>query len=297
MKRRFALLFLLLFLILLLPVSADFGPKESVRVSIEGLDGRRCFGTLLSERDSTGPQSVWDGKEEHIYLDGLDMDIWRAFAGYEDADGYYFLQIGWDVSESAEIAWKYYPPYRFKILLYFPDEGCFAVSDICEKYAFDTYYTVRVDGDAITSAEYDGDKSTDARLEAWRSYRYKQELISLGWRILLTILVEMAIGLAFGFRKKKALLVLIAVNTVTQILLNIALNVINFHAGEWAFVFFYVLLEMAVFIIEAILYSVTLRRMSEPARPVRFYVGYAFLANAVSFVVGLILAHVIPGIF
>jgi hypothetical protein len=48
----------------------------------------------------------------------------------------------------------YYPPEDFKILLYFPADDRFAVSEeACERYAFDSYYQVNLSGVDPVSAE------------------------------------------------------------------------------------------------------------------------------------------------
>ena len=133
--------------------SADTGSEASVRINFENMGDELCYGTLLSKNPSTGPNSAWDGDEDHIYNELIDLDIWRAFVEYEDADGYYFLQIGWKVNEKKELAWTYYPPDNFKILLYYPETNKYVVSGICERYAFDTYYTVDMAGVDIGSAK------------------------------------------------------------------------------------------------------------------------------------------------
>lgn len=309
--------------LLFAPVTAraDMGPKPSVRILFENMGGELCYGTLLSERQSTGPASVWDGNEEDARHNGnyewcaLDYETWKAFVEYEDPDGYYFLQEGWDVGETKEIAWTYYPPNRFKILLYYPETGTFVSSGIYEKYAFDTYYTVDMNGvdmgsveyneelstdqrmEEFGSVEYDEELSTNERIEAYRSYNYRVEVISMIVRILATIAVEMILALLFGFRKKKQLLLLIGVNTATQVILNVLLNVINYSSGHWAFVFFYVLFELLVFGVEAIVYCMWMNRLSEKTKPTWFYVLYAFVANGVSFVAGIYIANLLPGIF
>jgi hypothetical protein len=72
-----------------------------------------------------------------------DYAIWEAFDSYQDKDDFYFLQYFTKLGEDAAFRWGYYPPKEFKILLYFPDDGSFAVSDeVYERYAFDSYYTV-----------------------------------------------------------------------------------------------------------------------------------------------------------
>lgn len=201
------------------------------------------------------------------------------------------------VSETKKIEWTYYPPNSFKILLYYPETETFVVSGIYEKYAFDTYYTVDMNGINIGSVNYNEELSTDEQIEAYRSYNYRVEIVSLIARILITIAIEMVIALLFGFRKKNQLLLLIGVNTATQILLNVLLNIINYHSGELAFVVFYVLLEIVVFVIEAMLYSRILKKNSDNPKQKWFYWLYALIANAVSFGAGIVIAQILPGIF
>lgn len=284
---------------------ADIGPKASVRILFENMGDELCYGTLLSERESTGPSYIWDGEEEDARHNeneryswaAFDYETWKAFVEYEDADGYFFLQEGWVVSETKKIEWTYYPPSRFKILLYYPETGTFVSSGIYEKYAFDTYYTVDMDGVKISTVEYDEELSTNERMEAYRSYNYRVEVISLVARILVTIAIEMVLALFFGFREKKQVLLLAGMNIATQIILNVLLNVINYNSGHWAFVFFYVLFELVVFGLEAVVYCAWMKRFSEKTRAKWFYVLYAFVANAVSFVAGIFVANLLPGIF
>lgn len=288
-----------------LPVTAnaDIGPKESVRIQFENMGDALCYGTLLSERESTGPATVWDGREENArtyeeypYSNYLVREVWEAFVNYKDPDGYYFLQEGWTVSETKEIAWTYYPPSSFKILLYYPETETFVSSGIYERYAFDTYYTVDMEGVNIGSAEYNEDLSTNERIDVCRSYNYRQEMLSLAARIALTIVIEMIVAVLFGFRKKKQLLILAIINFITQIILNLLLNIINYKSGPLAFTVFYALLEIAVFALEAGLYCKFLKKVSEKQKN-WYYVTYSFVANSVSFGAGFFLAKILPGIF
>lgn len=299
-KNRFFAAFLCaMALMCIFPVNAnaDMGPKASVRILFQNMGDEVCYGTLLSKEKSLGPQTAWDGREENIQTGDLDLNIWKAFAGYRDPDGYFFLQIGWPVSETKEIPWTYYPPQSFKILLYYPETGRYLVSGICERYAFDTYYTVDMGGIASETDAHDDALSGSVQLETFRSYDYQTELLSLLARVLLTIAVEMVAALLFGFRKKKQLLLLAGVNTATQILLNVLLNVFNYLYGEWAFVFFYVLFELLVIAIEAVVYCIFMNHLTDQPKKKSFYILYALVANAVSFAVGLLLARVLPGIF
>ena len=107
----------------------------------------------------------------------------------------------------------------------------------------------------------------------------------------------MSIALLFGFRGKKALLLLVGVNTVTQIILNVLLNIINFRSGSWAFVAWYIMLELAIFAIEAALYTAFIKKLTGKEKPVLFYGAYSLVANGISFGAGLIIANILPGIF
>ena len=201
------------------------------------------------------------------------------------------------MSESGQLHWNYYPPQRFKILLYYPETGKFVASGIYERYAFDSYFTVDMAGVDIGTVIGDGETSGGDDFTADRSYEWGREAVSLVIRILITLAIEMGVALLFGFRKKRALLLLVTVNAVTQILLNVALNVIRFHSGEAAFVLGYVLLELVVFAIEAVFCSVLRRKLADTEKPVWFFVLYALTANAVSFGAGLAIANILPGIF
>lgn len=271
-------------------VHADMGPKPSVKITFEGLGDELCYGTLLSKNDSTGPATVYDGIPDYAVHSGnydwtdLDYETWKAFVEYKDSDGYYFLQEGWRVDESKSLAWTYYPPSSFKILLYFPESKTFITSGIYETYAFDSYFTV------------DTNNMTDI-LVAEKSYDYSWELISLALRIIITIALETGIAILFGFRSKKQLLIISGVNIVTQIILNILLNIINYSSGSLAFTVFYILFEIIVFATEAIIFSYTFKRFDKNA--VKRYIPavYAFVSNALSFGAGFLIAKFIPGIF
>ena len=289
MKEKFSqLIFVFLCILMLFPVgiSADTGPKPSVRIQFKNMGDELCYGTLLSKEESTGPARAWDGEEENINLDFVDRDIWEAFVNYEDSDGYYFLQWAWKVNDTKELAWTYYPPNEFKVLLYYPETNTFISSDVCKRYAFDTYYTVDMDGIEIGSIKYDENLSGNQRLIMHKSYQFKNEVKALVCRILITVVVEVLIGLLFKFRNKELLYILL-INVITQIILNVLLNV---YTG-FGYYFVYLSLESLVFVIEAIFYCLMFKKKKG------YCVLYALVANLASFVIGLYLANLFPGLF
>lgn len=282
---RFLLVFVLLLPLLTMTASADMGPKPSIVVNFKGLEGEVYYVTLLSSVPSTGPWSAENGDHGDA--------VAEKFSTYQDTDGFYFIGHFENCTESDTFRWRYYPPRDFKILLYFPEHDHFIVTaDIYARYAFDSYYTVDAAGLDILSVSVAGDE-----MAVTRTYDYRWEGISLLCRVFITIAAELGVALLFGFRTKRLLLLIGVTNVVTQTVLNVLLNVINFHHGYFAFVFFYFWLELLVFGIEAAVYTVWLRRRgSGTARRLR-PVLYAFSANALSFAAGMLVARWVPGIF
>lgn len=282
-KKRLLLCALLLALMLSTTARADIGPKPSVHVIFEGLR-EPCYATLLCENEVYGPHRTWSPGEE-IYSwwpSEPDKAIWHAFEDYDDPDGYHFLQNYWRVDGGEPLDWDYYPPSVYKILLYYPESGEFASSEILDRYAFDSYYTVDVSGGTV---------------QPERSYEYGMEVVSLLVRIVLTVAVELGLALLCGLRRRWQVKTVVLVNVITQVALNVALNIINYKAGSMAFTIFYILLEIAVFIAEAVVFTLLLRRRAPEGEKMGHPVVFAFWANVFSFAVGYGLAHWIPGIF
>lgn len=100
------------------------------------------------------------------------------------------------------------------------------------------------------------------------------------------------------FQNKKQLLIIGCVNIITQSILNILLNLINYKQGSMMFVFNYVWMEVFIFIIKARVYSVFLDKYSITKLTKKWRVPlYALTANIVSFGIGIYISYLIPGIF
>ncbi len=283
-KRPTALLIAVLVFALALPLAvfADMGPKPSVRVNFTGAGGREFYATLLSETSGTGPYSATPGTSWGNDLEGNDAML-EAIAAYQDPDGFYFLRTAWLCSETEPLAWTYYPPATYKLLVYFPDTGEFLTSGVYSRYAFDNYYTT------------DLTDLVNGQLVLRKSYDYTWELVSLAVRIVATFALELAVAVPFGLAKKPFLRPILAINLVTQIGLNLGLNLIAYWMGGLAFLLFFWPLELLVFIVEAAAYRRLLgRRGGVSARRTTLY---ALAANAVSCAAGFRLAQAIPGIF
>lgn len=288
MRKKLTVLLCMLLVFLALPVSAraDIGPKPSVVVDFRGLEGETYYATLLSRQKTTGPYSaLTDANRSYAHYQPGDEDygVFLKFAEYEDADGFYFLQYFQNCTETQRFSWTYYPPREFKLLLYFPEEDRFLSSgEHYERYAFDSSFTATVSGQTLA---------------ARRSYEYGRELWAMLLRILLTLAIELLIALPFGLWERRRFLLILWVNAATQAALNLALQVTAYLSGWLAFVMLYALLELLVFLGEALLYRRYLPGRGKRPLPVWKPWVYALAANAASFALGLWLAEKLPALF
>lgn len=135
-------------------------------------------------------------------------------------------------------------------------------------------------------------------ITALPSYGYRSETPTLAVRPLLTIAIELGIALLFGLREKRLFSFIAVVNVVTQILLNIALNLAGYTSGPWAFMETYILLESLIFVLEALLYIWFANRQSSGTFISKTrLILYALFANGISFGAGLGLSHLLPKLF
>ena len=292
MKRKLLIFLLCISLLSAMSVTAfaDMGPKPSVHVNLKNLPEGPVYGTLVSADRSTGPSSAWDRDPAHARVKPgePEYDVWKAFMDYQDGqdpDGYWFLQEWWDCSDG-DFAWTYYPPSDFKILLYFPESGAFLSSGICQRYAFDSYFDATPENGVLTVK---------------RSYqtRILPELWGLLCRMVLTVAVELLIGLLFWPWEKDVFRLLIVVNVLTQLLLNLALNVYAYFNGTFILIYglVYFLLEVAVMVIETLAYNKRMPDAIGDEIPMGKALGYSMVANLCSFALGLVLVRQMPWMF
>ncbi len=136
----------------------------------------------------------------------------------------------------------------------------------------------------------------DVLLHAEPSYDYKWEIISLIARIAITLALEIAVAFVFGLGKKNLLGFITVTNVITQVLLNLILFSVDINHGSMAFTAYYVFLEICVFAVEAVAYSLYIKKKQLDISKKKVIL-YALVANVLSFGAGLGLAHIIPGIF
>lgn len=290
MKRRlFCGSILALLLVCLLPLwaAADTGPKPSITVTPEGFGEDACYLTLLSQTETTGPwskQESFAASKDSYGNPEVDEAIWTAFNDYEDADGFYFLGCYGEVTGGQMFCWSYYPPDTFKVLAYFPDSGTFAVGPVTERKEFSARYTV-------------SPSETGETLLIEKARNQEAENKSFVGRLVLTLALELAVAVVFGFRAKRQIITIVCMNLITQVGLNQAItHLFPVVSSRWYWPGLLVL-EVLIFLVEGAVYARLLPRWKKDPAAVCHPWKYALAANVASFGVGLILARLIPGMF
>lgn len=262
--------------------SADCGPKDSVTISFPNISGE-FYVTLLSTSQSYGPWSAEHATYELESIRESDPELHAAFLkmhGYSES-GYYFLGNVQRCSSRESYRWGYYPPNCFKVLIYNAETESFYTSEQLSQYAFSSYYEAEIDeGGGLTCRQ---------------SYDYGREALLFLGRVALTLAIELLIALPFGYLKAGRRGVIIYTNLTTQLLLNLALNAINFRSGWLTMMIAYLLLEIGVFVIEGAVYTaVTIKRPEfddRRGRAARAWL-YALAANFASFAAGIAIFYI-----
>lgn len=321
MKKHLRSLPALLIAVLLLccVAFADTGPKPSAAFTFTGMPDEDYYVTMLAEVDHYGPHRIYQEGDDLPYVleagrDDPAYPAWQNLVDYKDTDGYYFLD---DLFEQChgddEASWHYYPPERFKLLLYFPESDIFLCSTVTERYAFDSVYRLDLGGKspaeiaALTLTDPNGDPIPSGRDDETaigevtldKSDGTHQQIIGFFGRLGITLVIELALAWGWKYRKGSQLLFIGIVNLITQCLLNVALLYWGAQETSRGFIiFWYVLLELAVTGIEAAAYAYLLPGTDHREKSVRRHAAmYAIAANVLSFLGGLALSEVFPFLF
>ena len=321
MKKHLRSLPALLIAVLLLccVAFADTGPKPSAAFTFTGMPDEDYYVTMLADVDGYGPHRIYQEGDDLPYVleagrDDPAYPAWQKFVDYKDADGYYFLD---DLFEQChgddEASWHYFPPERFKLLLYFPESDTFLCSTVTERYAFDSVYRLDLGGKspaeiaALTLTDPNGDplpsgkddETAIGEVTLDKSDGTHQQIIGFFGRLGITLVIELALAWGWKYRKGSQLLFIGIVNLITQCLLNVALLCWGAQETSRGFIiFWYVLLELAVTGIEAAAYAYLLPGTDHREKSVRRHAAmYAIAANVLSFLGGLALSEIFPILF
>ena len=290
MKRHIKAFVLLLSIVIIacmfsVSVSANSALMPGFEVALHNPTNTECCVTLLT--------NISDYKKFAIHSDGDQLP--HNLVGYEEImeklseyasnnnDEVYFndwyCSVGAISAKNLEMFTSF---GRFQVLVYFPSTDKYIVSEIIKPYAVESKYSIEItENEIVITSNFDS---------AWN-------IVALAVRIIVTISLELIIALLFGFKGKKKIIPIVIVNLITQAGLNIGMNVFHvFVNNEISLIIYYFLLEIAVFIVEAVIYNVIFRKNDKTISTAKINI-YAFVSNFVSFVASPLIARMMKGIF
>lgn len=141
-------------------------------------------------------------------------------------------------------------------------------------------------GDSLVEIYYSFyilDLETQTLLDDYPAWRAP---VSAIMRVILTLLIEGIVFFLFAYREKRSWIVFLIVNLVTQGILHVWITVLGY--SNYGILFLWIG-EMIVLIVEIVVYLFALKEHKKPRA-----VGFAFLANFLSLILGTVLYHLLP---
>lgn len=269
---------------------ADFGPKPSVVVEFENAGDQEYYVTLVAKENRLGSPYSRITAEDQPETD--DIAIWNRLVAYEDPDGMVFAGNVQKLTGDGAYVWGYYPPSEFRVLIYFPDTDSFVESsEILEQYAFDSYY--QMDFNDLPENWNDA----VAAIPVTRKYNLLWQITAFLLRLAVTVAVECLLAVLFGFKGKRQMLLVLAVNCATQL----AMNLLILDESVGLFVFYvlqYALIEVGVILAEGLVYCLALPKLATPEQNRNIHpIAFAFFGNVASFSLGFLLSNCFPMLF
>ena len=191
---------------------------------------------------------------------------------YKDDEGFKWITDYYKCNGESKISFTYYCPDVYKIVIYQNDQFLIA-TEALEMYAYSTYYEI----DFST-----GTVSTPEDIKVTKTYDYFSEILNLIVRIVLTLVIELGLFFLFRLYTKRNFKVVLITNLLTQIFLNVVINISLYNSGYMDALFLLFALEFVILIIEFIAYQLLLKEKKR-----WIIILYPIIANALSFGLGL----------
>lgn len=269
---------------------ADFGPKPSVVVEFENAGDREYYVTLVAKENRLGSPYSRITAVDQPETD--DIAVWNRLVAFEDPDGMVFAGNVQKLTGDGAYVWGYYPPSEFRVLIYFPDTDSFVESsEVLEQYAFDSYY--QMDFNDLPENWNDA----VAAIPVTRKYNLVWQITAFLLRLAVTVVIECLLAVLFGFKGKRQMLLVLAVNCATQL----AMNLLILDESVGLFVFYvlqYALIEVGVILAEGLVYCLALPKLATPEQNRNIHpIAFAFFGNVASFSLGFLLSNCFPMLF
>ena len=279
--KRVSMFFLVLFVsILICPLvaNADIGPKPSIEVIVKNPPETEYYLDLLV--DYSEDESHENIHEKEIYSEKMynilrdyNVDGWRPalvtgtkvplfgkLTGVQDGNNmvHKFSYVG--------------VPDKFKVIMVTADGETIVSQDVINRKAFNSI--VYFDSKTMKLAE-------NSLVTAY--------LLQFIKTCSITLIIEGLILILFRFNLKKNWKPFLAINILTQVLLTLIVFGTMYTSGLLTAILTYIPFEIAILVIEAMLFSRYLTQHSKSRR-----VAFAITANISSFLLGIVVLIYFP---
>ncbi len=262
---------LIICLFLIEPIKFFNGYHQTTKIEFEGIN-ETCYGTLLANVTVVGALSTQIDNDTRA-----PENVTKAFKEYKDVDNYFYLNYLQDVSGGL-LHWSYYPPEKFKVLLYFPDSDRFVVSDtINTRYALTSTYKATINNGYINLS---------------RNYNYMKMIIITLFRVLIGIILALLMTLLVGRPLRNDYKYPFLTNIIFHIILNILISIYSFKNG-------FTIVEYITFIwIPYVLFFIYQGyKYKNEAGSIRVPFFCSFLSNLFVYIIFLLLVDFVPTLF
>lgn len=270
-------------------VHADTGPKPDMQIEICNLPKSDYIVAYATKyKEYMGPHHSFipgDTSDRHYgetsFGDVEDLTI--VYNNVTLPEGWYLCDISSFYSNSTDLLIKsgYMWPTEFILIIYDKVSNEYYLTEETKTYAFHSYFKYDMNDYKNTSI------TLEKKIVLEKSYKYGKEILTFMLRLLITLGIELLLALLFKFDKKSFVIIAIS-NAVTQIGLNIALNITAYFNGKSVFyIYYYILIELLIVAVEAVVYRLLCKRGKDGTK--KWIISYAILANVLSFVIGVLL--------
>lgn len=239
-QKKILIVILLLCLLSLTGASADAGPKPSITLKVSHVPGNVCYVDILIDKDQVWDTRDMDDESEVVpkaveSLKAIDDEGWRAAMtnGLSRIMGEPRCEL---VKGAGQVDIGYRTPERFKVVVV-TEDGKVAISNIVENASFSS--VVYFD------------------FESKKAYEESPVILTVKWlplTLTLTLIIEGALLILFGFGQRENWLTFIKVNVLTQLILLAGMGWGNFYLGFLGAFFIGMIAEVIIFVIEVKVY-------------------------------------------
>ena len=175
MKKERILAFIIFILIIIQPITAyaDMGPKPCIDVTFENLGNRTVYASFFALEGGPSPVSYGD-------IEKVPEDIKQVFLDYSKTEDSRFVEDIWIVNETkTTMVCGYRPPYKYKLVVYIPDEKVMLESDYYTRDRFEEKYIV------------DLSKNNEKLILEHVAYDWQNLVLPVVLRVILTIIIDL----------------------------------------------------------------------------------------------------------